>query len=185
MLSGLGVAGAVLAAIVVTFTLASGIVAYSLTSDDPLTPASGALVLDSLALRSGELAGRPIVLRSADATASARRSSSAVAAVAGGSGGHGVAHGSLTADPVRGGAGPGDGDDAGTDGGAEPVPVSAPPRRPGATALQDTTQAVGATTDSLARRLKVAAADTRDALRSTVGATTGTLARLLGSHPAR
>lgn len=191
MLSGLGVAGAVLAAIVVTFTLASGIVAYSLTSDDPLTPSSDALVLDSP--RSADLAKTPIVLRRADASGT-RRGSSALAATTAGSAGNGLAHGSLTADRGRGGSDPGT-RDRGTDlpaadAGDQPLPISGPPRRPVGEALGDTTQAVGVTTDSLTRRLQAVSttlqpvsAGTREALRTTVGATTGALARLLAPPP--
>ncbi|MEA2148737.1 MAG: hypothetical protein QOD69_567, partial [Solirubrobacteraceae bacterium] len=48
VLSGLGVAGAVLAAVVVTFALASGIIAYKITTEAPLVPSTSALVLDPL-----------------------------------------------------------------------------------------------------------------------------------------
>jgi hypothetical protein len=197
MVSGLGVAGAVLAAVVVTFTLASGIVAYSLTSSDPLTPSSNTLVLES---RAGKLAAKPLVLHRATAAATAARNgSSPFAAAAAGGAGPGVARGSLTADRGRGGSNPGPngpGDDASTPGTAgQPGPVS-PPRKPVGAKLGTTTQRVGATTDSLARRLRAVTAElatqtqpladgTRDAVRNTVGTTTGTLARLLGSHPAR
>jgi hypothetical protein len=196
MLSGLGVAGAVLAAIVLTFTLASGIVAYSLTSSDPLTPSSNALVLDS---RTAKLATKPLVLHRADATATgARKRSTALAAAAAGGAGQGVARGSLTADRARGGSNPGapnSGGEASTpDTAGQPGAVSAP-KKPVGAKLNDTTQAVGASTDSLARHLRAVTAElaartqpladgTRDSVRNTVGTTTGTLARLLGSHPA-
>src|SRR3954447_10820420 len=65
-LSGLGMAGAgpsagaVLAAVVVAFTVASGIIAYSLTSEDPVAgSSSAALVLD---LRAADTGAAPVVL---------------------------------------------------------------------------------------------------------------------------
>jgi hypothetical protein len=194
MLSGLGVAGAVLAAVVVTFTLASGIIAYTLTSDDPLTPATGALVFDSL--RGSDLTAKPIVLRGAGAGAASTPSRSSAAASAAGAPGYGGRGARATLSQKTRGRGPGSGAQGGA-GGAGTTEQSANPgdlggpRKPVGKALGDTTQAVGATTVSLARRLreitgavrtaaKPIAQDSGDALRSTVGATTGALARLLG-----
>ncbi len=189
LLSGLGVAGAVLAAVVVTFTLASGIVAYNLTSADPIVTSSHAIVLDPLRAADGVAA--PLVLRGAG-DAGARTGSSG--AVAGGSPrdanatAGGQVKGSLSSTGAEGaGVRAGDSADAA---GAQPTPGAA--RRPVVgKALDDTSQAVGVTADSLARRLEVVTGtlgshaeqlgvNAGTALREVVGTGTGALAHLLG-----
>ncbi|MEA2155214.1 MAG: hypothetical protein QOE11_1354 [Solirubrobacteraceae bacterium] len=189
-LSGLGVAGAVLAAVVVTFTLASGIVAYSLTSDDPLTPSSGALVLTSSG--SGELARSPLVLRSVARPATrTRTSSSSAAQVAGGA--RGALSGSVSGQVSSGGGGggQGDGDTQGVSSQPARPPAGGDQRKPVGSALGQTTPAVGTPTGTLARRLSAVTGDLRtratplvqdtgDLLRNVVGGSTGAVSRLLG-----
>jgi hypothetical protein len=75
LISGFGAAGSVLAAVVLAFAVTSGIVAYSLSSVDPVPRLSGALVLDPL--RTAVIAAKPLVLR--PARPAARRRASAAA----------------------------------------------------------------------------------------------------------
>jgi hypothetical protein len=193
MLSGLGVAGAVLAAVVVTFTLASGIIAYTLTSEDPLSPSTGTLVLGSLRT---DVARTPIVLRD---PGSGGRHALATAGVARAAGGFRGAEGTLSApaqntarragNAQQGGGGADAG--AATAPTAQPGDISVPPRKPGVGTLSGTSHGLGATTaaltirlraitDSLAALVKPIAQDPGVALRATLGATTGALARVLG-----
>src|SRR3954464_1322346 len=67
LISGIGVAGAVLAAVVATFALVSGMVAYDLTSVDQVPRSSDALVLG--ALRADGRSATPLVLGSTRAPA--------------------------------------------------------------------------------------------------------------------
>jgi hypothetical protein len=152
VLPGLGVAGAVLAAVVVTFALASGIIAYRITSEKPLVPAPRALVLDPL--RTGERTAQPLVLRRTGETAAGARTPvrGGAAPVASTSG---SADASFSA--PRGGLASATAPQAGglgTSGGAETAPSGGGGgRRPVGAVLEQTTQAVGATTGSLGRRL--------------------------------
>ena len=197
LISGLGVAAAVLAAVVVAFAVASGIVAYSLTSVDPLPRADGALVLAPL--RTNARVATPLVLR--PATATRRR-----AVASAGTARSGVA-GARAHETADGGPSPRAGrrslaDAAPQHGGgsadrpAAPAPAAQPAPdpllQPVGDAIGTTGEAVGATTDSLARRL--------DPVTTTVGAVTdatthalrmaadrsGTaVGRLLGTSPRR
>lgn len=207
LISGLGVAGAVLAAVVMAFAVASGFVAYNLTSVDPLPRSSGALVLEPL--RTGAVAAEPLVLRPAPAPTARRR-----AAANGGAARSGVAsarvretvadglspraarRSSAGADPQRAG------DDASRPAApAQPAPAHL--LQPVHDAVGATGQAVGATTDSLANRLDTvtaavgahtepvattvgAVADaTTKALRTTVDRSGKVVGRLLGGTPQR
>jgi hypothetical protein len=197
MLPGLGVAAAVLSAVVATFALASGIVVYDLTSVDPLAPPSGTLVLDPL--RPGEIAARPLVLRGARAAATARRSAVPVAAATAlVSPGRGAVDGPPppanvgSSDPVS---------HVGGDGVAGPVQAVRPVPDRALRPAGATVQAVGALTDRLARRLRASAAalatrteaggdtvaaalaDAGGGLREAVGGTGRALDRLLGGPP--
>lgn len=189
-LSGLGVAGAVLAAVVVTFALASGIVAYSLTSPDPIVTPTAQLVLDPS--RPGKAADAPLVLDAAPA-AQARERSSAVAAAAAGTARRGVASNSLTTGGGGRGAGttqdPVDADGAPLTGSVADTTERA--REPVGDAIGTTGETVGATTSSLSRRLRETTgqvgartervvADTGDVLESVVGNTGSAVGRLLG-----
>lgn len=183
VLSGLGVAGAVLAAVVVTFALASGIIAYSLTSAEPLAASSSALVLDPL--RVGERAAAPLVLRRAPASADGVSARAAAAPPAP----NGGAAGSLS--PATGGVTPTAGPpDAGSGATGAPSATAQPtpgvlPRRPVGEALEDTTQAVAATTDSLTLRLDATGDATRELVHTAADRTAAALARLLGIQPQR
>jgi hypothetical protein len=75
LISGFGVAGSVLAAVVVAFAVASSIVAFSITSVEPLQRSSGALVLHPL--RTAVVAAKPLVLRPARPTAHRRGAAAA------------------------------------------------------------------------------------------------------------
>jgi hypothetical protein len=188
VLSGVGVAGAVLAAVVVTFALASGIVTYNLTSSDPLPRPSGTLVLAPIGAR--VTTAKPLVLRRARAATAKRPSAPAVGAVARVSAkpdGEAVAlarHGRGSRAPTK----PQHADDA------PPAPAQAAPDRgapqpllaPVGDAVGATGQAVGATTDSLARRLDTvpaAVGTTADVLRTTVDGSGRVVRRLLGDSP--
>jgi hypothetical protein len=152
-LSGLGMAGAVLAAVVLAFTVASGIIAYSLTSEDPVAgSSSAALVLD---LRAADTGDAPLVLHARQAArntgdraaASTQRARAAAADV------RGAADGALSASSGTQSSG------AGAPNGASSVPsdvtAEAPTGKlPVGKALGQTTQAVGATTDTVGRRLQ-------------------------------
>jgi hypothetical protein len=151
VLSGLGVAGVVLASVVLTFTVASGIIAYSLTSEDPLpSTSSAALVLSLSAAHPGD---KPLILHGnrttrlrTGAPAAAPRANAAAPQA------RGRADGALSASSENRGSGGVAAD------GLVPVPGDQsagrqPVRRPIGKALGDTTHAVGATTDSLGRRL--------------------------------
>ena len=152
VLSSLGMAGAVLASVVVTFAVASGLIAYNLTSSDPIpVSSSAALVLDLRAADSGDA---PLVLSARHTSrahdqraATALRKSAAAADV------RGLADGSLSASSRSRGASGGAGNTGSGDDPA-PSPRPEPVRRPVGKALGDTTQAVGATTGSLGRRLE-------------------------------
>ncbi len=189
--SGLGVAGAVLAAVVVTFATASGFVAYSLTSEDPIAPQSAELVLDSGS--PARLDSTPLVLRAAATDRTRRAAAAGARAVAATTSvaraGRGSVDGSRTSDA---GSGPATG---GQDDGA-----AATTNTPGATpgrvlepvdgALGATTDAVDATTSSLTRGLRTAAqrlrtdtkravADTGDVLQNVAGGPGQALSRRL------
>jgi hypothetical protein len=177
LLSGLGVAGAVLAAVVVTFALASGIIAYSLTSEEPLVASSTALVLDPL--RTSDRSDTPLVLRRA------RAASTGVSARAASAPDRGGAAGAMS--PARGrmavSGGSGDAAAGASDGPtatAEPTPAILP-RKPVGQALHDTTHAVTATTDTLARRLDATGDATRQLVHAAAERTAAALARLLGA----
>ncbi len=180
VLSGLGIAGAVLAAVVVTFALASGIIAYSLTAAEPLVSSSAALVLDPVSATG--LTRAPLVLRRSRGASASRASTAAALPPGRGTG----ASGSLT--PARGG-----GVDVQTPsatqgsskGGDQPTqPVAAGGRRPVGTAIDDTAQAVGATTGSLGRGLQAATEElktgTHALVHTAVTRTAAALGRLLG-----
>jgi hypothetical protein len=177
LVSGVGVAGAVLAAVVLAFAVASGFVAYNLTSVDPLPRTSSALVLDSL--RTGDAAAKPLVLRRAPgptahrgaaAKPGAARSGVASARV------HGTVADDLSARPGRRFVADAEPQRAGDDAGRSAAPAQPAPDRllqPVGDAIGATGQAVGATTDSLAARLDTvtAAAGARTApVATTVGA---------------
>lgn len=146
-------AGSVLAAVVLAFAVASGIIAYSLTSEDPVaTSGSAALVLD---LRAADSADAPLVLHARRAAragrdqpaAPARRAATVAADV------RGAADGALSASSRTQSSG------GGAPNGASSVPDHAgagaePAEPPVVKALGETTQAVGATTDTLGRRLQ-------------------------------
>jgi hypothetical protein len=199
-MSGFGVAGSVLAAVVVAFTVASGMVAYSLTSVDPLPRSSGALVLDPL--RTSVIAAKPLVLRPARPTAHRRASAAAARrapvatvpvrdTVAGALSLHPGPR-SVAADDPQGGG------DAN-----RPAPSAQPaPERllkPVGDAIEATGQAVGATTDSLAKVTTAVVAHTEpvasavgavadasvQALRATVDRSGKVVGRLLGDPSAR
>lgn len=188
VLSGLGVAGAVLAAVVVTFAVASGIVAYSLTSADPIAAPATELVLNPL--RPGQTATAPLVLRTA-APAPRRRSSDRAAATTAAADRR-AAHGSLTTQD--GGREVAD-DPHGHSTGAEPgdQTSSRPPARelaPVNDAVGATGDAVDATTGPLARRLRATVeqlgtrtertvTETRDVLENAAGNSGRAVGRLL------
>jgi hypothetical protein len=207
LISGLGVAGGVLAAVVMAFAVASGFVAYSLTSVDPLPRSSGALVLDPL--RTGAVAAKPLVLRPAPAVTPRRRAAANAGAARSGVASARVRHtvadglspraGRRTiagAEPQRAG------DDAGRPA-APSQPAPDHPLQPVGGAIGATGQAVGATADSLANRLDTvtaavgartepvatavgAVADaTTEALRTTVDRSGKVVGRLLGGTPQR
>jgi hypothetical protein len=187
---GIGVAGAVLAAVVVTFALVSGFVAYSFTSVDPLPRSSDALVLGPL--RADTTAAEPLVLRRAVQRRSVPATGTAAPA------NRRTGEPALAALSPQGGAGAG----AKT----EPEPeqhagdVAAPPAHPAPDrllqpvggAIGATGEALHATTESLARPIDavtVAAAaaggETRDVLRTTVDRSGTVVGRLLGDSPPR
>jgi hypothetical protein len=153
-LSGLGMAGAVLAAVVLAFTVASGIIAYSLTSEDPVAgSSSAALVLD---LRAADAGDAPLVLH---ARTAARRTGERAAApterarAASAADVRGAADGALSASSGTQSSG------AGAPNGASSVPSDAAAEAPAGKlpvgkALGQTTQAVSATTDTVGRRLQ-------------------------------
>jgi hypothetical protein len=191
LLSSIGVAGAVLAAVVATFALASGIVAYSLTSVDPLPRPSGTLVLAPI--RAGVTTAKPLVLRRAPAATTQRPSAPAAGPVARvsaakpdraalASARHGHGSRATTKPPAAG------------DGAAAPAqpssdrPAPQPLLAPVGDAVGATGQAVSATTDSLVRRLDPVAAaigTAADVLRSTADGSGRAVGRLLGDSPAR
>jgi len=186
MLSGLGVAGAVLAAVVVTYALASGIISYSLTAEEPLVPSSAALVLGPASAT--RLPRGPLVLpRSARAARARSAARAAGTAAAGRSGG---ASGSLSASRggrVLGIQTPGGTQGSSTGGNPTTQPVAGIGSRPVGEALGDTTQAVGATTGSLGRGLRGATEElkttTHELVDTVAGRTAAALLRLLGNHP--
>jgi hypothetical protein len=193
LVSGVGVAGAVLAAVIVTFTLVSGIVAYNLTSVDSLPRTSDTLVLESL--RTDAAAAEPLVLRRARVPAAQRRSAPAAAAPAPARTSTRRPAVAVVAPQVGGGS-------AATtqppqhpaEGAAVPPARPAPDRvlEPVGHALGATGQAVGATTQSLARRIDAvtatagaAVAATRDVLSTTADRSGRLVGRLLDGPPAR
>lgn len=200
LISGLGVAGAVLAAVVVAFAAASGIVAYSLTSVDPLPRADSALVLDPL--RTDAPVAKSLVLRPAPTT---RRRAVASAGVA--RSGVAGARAQRTVDdelsPSAGrrspaGSVPQPGGGGSTDRPAAPAdadaaqPAPDPLLQPVGDAIGATGEAVGATTDSLARRLDTVTATvgavtdaTADTLRTTADRSGKVVGRLLGTPSQR
>jgi hypothetical protein len=187
VLSGLGVAGAVLAAVVVTFALASGIIAFRVTTEEPLVSPSSALVLDPL--RTGDLAAKPLVLRRAVRTAAGRRTAARGAAAPGAST-RGGADASLSA-PVGGlASAPGSqADDLGASSG--PAETAQPGASAGASGggstLEVTTRALGATTGSLGRRLQgiTGEVDTRsrEGVNTILRRTAEAVAGLLSGRP--
>jgi hypothetical protein len=185
VLSSVGVAGAVLAAVVVTFALASGIVTYNLTSVDPLPRPSGTLVLAPIA--AGVTSAKPLVLRRTRAAAAKRPAAGAVAVSAATPRRDVVAsrrHGRgspATTKPQAAGENPAAPAQPAADR-ATPEPLLAPV----GDAVGATGQAVGATTDSLARRLDTVAAavgGTADVLRTTADGSGRLVGRLLGDSP--
>lgn len=192
MLSGLGVAGSVLAAVLVTFTIVSGIVAYRWTSAETSSPATGALVLDPL--RVDARSDGPLVLaRPAGARTSRSSGSRPAGARATGASATVAGSGRGRAEPSRAPKGTG----AGSDGAQDAAPATAgpaaprPSRGPVADAIDGTSQAVSATTGSLSRRLdavatglQTTAAQTRAAVREAVSRTNSLLAHLRGARPA-
>jgi hypothetical protein len=207
LISGFGVAGAVLAAVVVAFTVVSGFVAYSLTTVDPLPRSSGALVLDPL--RPGAVVAEPLVLRPAPATRR-RAAAKAGAARSGIAGARAQSEGRSHLAGHRSGAelpphGAGSADRPATPSAPAAPAHPAPDRllKPVGEAVGATGKAVGATTDSLARRLdgvtaavgartepvaatvEAATEATIDALRATADRSGKTVGRLLGAPPQR
>ncbi len=177
MLSGLGVAGSVLAAVVVTFALASGIVAYRLTSDDPLARASGTLVLGPQ--RTDAITRSPLVLRKAVATSPRGRDTAAGAATPGGG-----AAGSLTsAGTGRVDASPQGGGEAAKTPSQSAAPTGVGARTPVGHTLDTTSQAVSATTESLARRLHDVTGQLAEPTKPVVTGTHDALTRLLRRPP--
>jgi hypothetical protein len=195
LLSGIGVAGAVLAAVVLTFTLVSGFVAFSLTSVDQLPRSSDALVLGPL--RTDSVEAKPLVLRRAHAPAAQRHSTrpaaSAASAAPAAVGTREPAVVALSPQGGRGSAAKPEAQQHAGDG-AAPSAQPAPDRllQPLGDAIGATGQAVGATTESLTRRIDtvaanaaVAVAETRDLLRTTVDRSGRVVGRLLGGSPPR
>jgi hypothetical protein len=186
VLSGLGVAGAVLAAVVVTFALASGIIAYKITTEAPLVPATSTLVLDPQ--RSADRPAKPLVLRRRSGRTPQRTAARVRTVVrrgeVSGTTTPGSADASLSA-PVA--PGPGSqGGGPGTSGGpaetARPVAGASV-----GSALELTTKAVGATTGSLGRRLEGISGNldtqTRASVDTVLRRTAAAVARLLGGPP--
>jgi hypothetical protein len=192
LISGIGVAAAVLAAVVVTFALVSGFVAFSLTSVDQLPRSSDALVLSPL--RTKSVAVRPLVLRRAHAPTAQRRSAPPAAAAAAAPGATGTrkpAVVALSPQAVH-GSGPKPAPQRHAGDGAAPSVHPAPDRllQPVGDAIGATGQAVGATTESLARRIDTVAAtagatvaETRELLRTTVDRSGRVVGRPLGAPP--
>jgi hypothetical protein len=151
-------AGSVLAAVVLAFAVASGIIAYSLTSEDPVaTSSSAALVLD---LRAADSADAPLVLhaRSAARTGRERTGAPAQRVATGVADVRGAADGALSGSSRTqspGGGAPNGASSVPEHEGAGAVPAAPPVVK----ALGETTQAVGATTDTLGRRLQGATAE--------------------------
>jgi hypothetical protein len=183
VLSGLGVAGAVLAAVVVTFALASGIISYSLTAQEPLVPSSAALVLDPVSATA--LTRAPLVLPRSRGAATGRISARAAGVPAGARGAG--ASGSLApsrAGRILGIQTPGGTQGSTTAGNPAAQPGTGTGRRPVGAALGDTTEAVGATTGSLGRGLHATAVQlktgTHEIVRTAVGRVGAALAKLVG-----
>jgi hypothetical protein len=199
LISGIGAAASVLAAVVAAFAVASGIVAYSLTSVDPLPRLSGALVLDPV--RTGVIAAKPLVLRPtahrhAAAPAGARR-----AAVVASVPVRDIAADDVSLHPGRPSVTPtqpqGGGDAERPAPSAQLAPARLP--EPVGDAIDETGHAVGARTDSLATVTTAVAAHTEpiagvvaavanatmQALRATVDRSGQVVGRLLGDSPPR
>jgi hypothetical protein len=192
LISGIGVAGAVLAAVVVTFALVSGFVAFSLTSVDQLPRSSDALVLSPL--RTDSVAAKPLVLRRAHASAAQRRSAPPAAATgaAAAAAGTRVPAVAALAPAAAHGPGPKPAPQQPAGDGAAPSAHPAPDRllQPVGDAIGATGQAVGATTESLARRIDTvgatavaAVAETRELLRTAVDRSGRVVGRPLGAPP--
>jgi hypothetical protein len=186
VLSGLGVAGAVLAAVVVTFALASGIIAYRITTEAPLVPSTSALVLDPL--RAGARTAEPLVLRRTGQTAAGTRTLVRGGAVTGAST-RGSANASLTT--ARGGLATDIAPQAGglgTSGGSDETAQPGGGGRGSVGAvLEQTTQVVGATTGSVGRRLQGITGEldtrTREHVSTVLRRTAAAVARLLAGPP--
>jgi hypothetical protein len=198
LISGIGVAGAVLAAVIATFALVSGIVAYDLTSVDQLPRSSDALVLG--ALRADSRSAKPLVLGRTHAPAAQRGPAPAGPAAAPALARAGSRAPAVTALSPQGERGsdpetePQQHAGDGGSGGAPPSVHRAPdrPLEPVGDAIGATGEAVGATTESLARRIDAVAvtagaavAATRDVVRTTVDRTGRVVGRLLGGSPPR
>jgi hypothetical protein len=189
VLSSIGAAGAVLAAVVVTFALTSGIVAYDLTSVDRPPRPSATLVLAPIG--AAVTTAEPLVMRRARTATATRPSAPAVGAVAPVStttpGREPFASGRrgrsspATTNARDSGDGPAVPTQQASDG-ATPQPLLAPV----GDAVGATGEAVGATTDSLARRLDTVAAavgTAGDVLRTTADGSGRVVGRLLGNSP--
>jgi hypothetical protein len=202
LLPGLGVAAAVVAAVIATSALASGIIVYSLSSEDPPARPSAALVLDPV--RPDVSAAKPLVRRGAREPVTSRRSRAtpaAAPAVAGSGRRDSAVEGSLSPQGITPGSDPGP--RRGGDGSAAPeqtvpsapddklapdgapdatIPVVHAATDPLARGLRATVGALGAHTEAIARTVVAALDDTGDGLRNVAG---GAVARLLGGSPAR
>jgi hypothetical protein len=201
LISGFGVAGSVLAAVVVAFAVASSIVAYSITSVDQLPRSSGALVLDPL--RTADVAAKPLVLRPARPTAHRRASAAAGAGrgavatvpvqdtVAGELSLHPGRRPVAAEDPQGGGHAnrPSPSAQPAPDRLLEPVGdvVGATGDVVGATtdALVKVTAAVGARTEPVASTVKAVVDATAEALRTAADRSGKVVGRLLGDQPPR
>jgi hypothetical protein len=178
-LSGLGMAGSVLAAVVLAFTVASGIIAYSLTSEDPVaTSSSAALVLD---LRAADVGDAPLVLhaRSAPRRAGERAAASTQQARAAAADVRGAADGALSASSgtqSSGGGAPNGGSSQN-----DPTAQTSSGKLPVGKALGQTTQAVGATTDTVGRRLQGVTDNVTDGLAPATQQT-GALLQVIAQH---
>jgi hypothetical protein len=198
LISGVGVAGAVLAAVVATFALVSGIVAYNVTSVDQLPRSSDALVLG--ALRADSESATPLVLGRPHAPATQRRPAPAAPDARPALARAGTRAPAVTAlsPPGERASDPksepqqhaGDGDGGGAPPSVQPAPDR--PLEPVGDAIGATGEAVGATTESLTRRIDTVAvtagaavAATRDVLRTTADRTGRAVGGLLGGSPPR
>ena len=185
--SSVGVAGAVLASVVVTFALASSLVAYNLTSVDPVPRPSRPLVLAPVGAR--VTTAKPLVLRPARAT-TAQQAAAPAAVVRPVAVAKPAGDGAAVALRRRGTRATPKPQDAGDTTIAPAKPASDPPApqpllSPVGETVGATGQAVGATTDALGRRLDTVTAAAGDALRTTADRSGRVVGRLLGGSPAR